>query len=60
MNHPLIRSKMTQIRRKETPTKMFKELVSEIASLMCYEITHDLETEEFEIETPVSKPPDTA
>ena len=55
MNHPLIRSKMTQIRRKETPTKMFKELVSEIASLMCYEITHDLETEEFEIETPVSK-----
>lgn len=55
MDHPLIRSKMTQIRKKQTPTKMFKELVSEIASLMCYEITHDLETEEFEIETPVSK-----
>lgn len=46
---------MTQIRRKETPTKMFKELVNEISALMCYEITRDLETEEFEIETPVSK-----
>lgn len=55
MDHPLIRSKMTQIRKKETPTKMFKELVSEIASLMCYELTRDLETEEFEIETPVGK-----
>jgi uracil phosphoribosyltransferase len=55
IQHPLILSKMTQIRRKDTPTKMFKELVNEIASLMCYEITRDLETEEFEIETPVSK-----
>lgn len=55
IQHPLILSKMTQIRRKETPTKMFKELVNEISALMCYEITRDLETEEFEIETPVSK-----
>lgn len=55
IQHPLILSKMTQIRRKETPTKMFKELVNEIASLMCYEITRDLETETFEIETPICK-----
>src|SRR5690625_7977691 len=55
INHPLIRSKMTQIRMKETPTKMFKELVKEITSLMCYELTRELETEEFEIETPVCK-----
>lgn len=55
LNHPLIRSKMTQIRMKETPTKMFKELVKEITSLMCYELTWELETEEFEIETPVCK-----
>lgn|SRR5690606_12917166 len=55
VQHPLILSKMTQIRRKDTPTKMFKELVNEIATLMCYEITRDLEIEEYEIETPVSK-----
>lgn len=55
INHPLIKAKMTQIRRKDTPTKMFKELVSEISSLMCYEITRDLETESYEIETPICK-----
>lgn len=55
IEHPLILSKMTQIRRKETPTKMFKELVNEISSLMCYEITRDLEVEAIEIETPVQK-----
>ncbi len=46
---------MTQIRRKETPTKMFKELVNEISALMCYEITRDLETETIEIQTPICK-----
>ena len=55
LHHPLILSKMTQIRQKETPTKMFKELVNEISALMCYEITRDLETETFEIETPICK-----
>lgn len=55
IDHPLILSKMTQIRKKETPSKMFKELVKEISSLMCYEITRNLETEEFSIETPVSE-----
>lgn len=55
IEHPLIKSKITQIRRKETATKMFKELVSEISSLMCYEITRDLELNEIEIETPIQK-----
>jgi len=55
LDHPLIKSKMTQIRRKDTPTKMFKELVKEISTLMCYELTRDLETEEIQIETPISK-----
>lgn len=55
LEHPLIKSKMTQIRMKTTPTKMFKELVGEISSLMCYELTRNLETEEFEIETPICK-----
>lgn len=54
LDHPLIKSKMTQIRRKDTPTKMFKELVYEISTLMCYELTRDLETEEIQIETPIS------
>jgi len=45
---------MTQIRKKDTPTKMFKELVKEISTLMCYELTRDLETEEIPIQTPVS------
>ncbi|MDD3458204.1 MAG: uracil phosphoribosyltransferase, partial [Weeksellaceae bacterium] len=53
-DHPLIKSKMTQIRKKDTPTKMFKELVKEISTLMCYELTRDLETEEIPIQTPVS------
>ncbi|MFA7448408.1 MAG: uracil phosphoribosyltransferase [Weeksellaceae bacterium] len=55
LDHPLIRSKMTQIRKKDTASKMFKELVKEITSLMSYEITRNLETEEYEIETPVCK-----
>lgn len=55
IEHPLIKAKITQIRRKETATKMFKELVSEISSLMCYEITRDLEVEAIEIETPIQK-----
>ena len=55
LDHPLIKSKMTQIRKKDTPTKMFKELVKEIATLMCYELTRDLETEEIQIETPIGK-----
>lgn len=53
LEHPLILAKMTQIRQKETQTKMFKELVNEISALMCYEITRNLETETFEIETPI-------
>lgn len=55
IEHPLIKSKMTQIRQKDTASKMFKELVKEITSLMSYEITKDLEVEAYEIETPVCK-----
>lgn len=55
LNHPLIQSKISQIRSKDTPTKMFKELVNEISALMCYEITKNLETEEYIVETPITK-----
>lgn len=54
MDHPLIQHKLTLLRDKNTGTKEFRELVSEIAMLMCYEATRDLPLKEVEIETPVS------
>lgn len=53
-NHPLIQHKLTLLRDKNTGSKEFRELVSEIAMLMCYEATRDLPLKEVEIETPVS------
>lgn len=55
LDHPLITHKLTQIRRKETGTKDFRENLAEIAGLMAYEITEDLPLKEVEIETPVDK-----
>lgn len=54
IDHPLILHKLSIIRDKDTGVKEFRELVSEVASLMCYEATRDLETEEVEVETPVA------
>ena len=53
MDHPLIQHKLTYLRKKETGSKEFRELVSEIAMLMCYEATRDLPLEEVKIETPM-------
>jgi uracil phosphoribosyltransferase len=53
-DHPLIQHKLSYIRDKKTGTKEFRELVDEIATLMAFEITRDLPTEEVTIETPVS------
>lgn len=53
-NHPLIQHKLTLMRNKETASKDFRVLVSEIAMLMCYEATRDLPLKEIEIETPVA------
>lgn len=55
LDHPLIQHKLTFLRDKNTGSKMFRELVSEISMLMCYEATRDLPLESIEIETPVSK-----
>ena len=55
MNHPLIQHKLSIIREKDTSVKEFREIISEIASLMCYEATRELPLEEVEIETPVAK-----
>lgn len=55
MDHPLIQHKIGILRRKETGTKEFRTLVSEVAMLMCYEATRDLELADVEIETPICK-----
>lgn len=55
LDHPLINHKLTTMRRKETGTKDFRENLDEIAGLMAYEITRDLETIPVEIETPMGK-----
>ncbi len=52
-DHPLIQHKLAIIRRKDTGVKEFREIVGEIAMLMCYDATRDLQTEEVHIETPV-------
>ena len=53
-DHPLIQHKLSILRDKGTSVKEFRELISEIAMLMCYEATRDLPLEEVDIETPVA------
>ncbi|MBM7549949.1 uracil phosphoribosyltransferase [Peptoniphilus gorbachii] len=55
IKHPLIDHKMTILRKKETSSMEFRQLVNEISTLMGYEVTRDLETEDIEIETPIAK-----
>jgi uracil phosphoribosyltransferase len=52
-DHPLIQHKTALIRKEETSTKDFRELVREIAMLMCYEATRELPLQNVEIETPI-------
>ena len=53
-DHPLIQHKLAILRDENTGVKEFREIVSEIATLMCYEATRDLPTREVEIKTPVA------
>ena len=55
MDHPLIQHKIGLIRRTETGTKDFRQTISEIAMLICYEATRDLKLSDVEIETPICK-----
>ena len=55
LDHPLIQHKLTLLRDRETPTRDFKQLVNEIATLMAYEVTKDLPIEPVEIETPLER-----
>lgn len=55
LDHPLIKHKLAIIRDKNTNTKMFREVISEIATLMAYESFKDIPTQEIEVETPLEK-----
>ena len=55
MDHPLIAHKIGIIRRKETGTRAFRDMVSEIGALITYEATKDLKLQDVEIETPICK-----
>ncbi|MBQ5761448.1 MAG: uracil phosphoribosyltransferase [Clostridia bacterium] len=52
-DHPLIQHKIAMLRDKNTSTKDFRELVSEIAMLMCYEVTRNLPLRDVDVETPI-------
>ena len=54
LDHPLIQHKLAILRNQNTSVKEFRELVSEISGLMCYEATRSLPTEEVEVQTPVA------
>ena len=54
LKHPLIQHKLSILRSKKTGVKEFRELVSEISGLMCYEATRNLPTKEVEVQTPVA------
>ena len=53
LDHPLIQHKLAILRSKNTPVKEFRELISEISGLMCYEATRNLPLKEVEVETPI-------
>ncbi len=54
LDHPLIQHKLAILRSTETTVKEFRELVSEISGLMCYEATRNLPTKEVDVKTPVA------
>src|SRR5260221_2902705 len=54
IDHPLVTHKMTLMRDRRTSTNHFRHLVRETATLLCYEVTRDLELEDVEIETPMA------
>lgn len=55
MDHPLVQHKISFIRRTDTGTKDFRQTIGEIAMLICYEATRDLQLSDVEIETPICK-----
>ena len=53
VDHPLVQHKLTLMRDKTTSTKGFRQLMREIATLLCYEVTRDLSLDTVDIETPL-------
>ena len=53
ISHPLVQHKLTLMRRKETSTKSFRELVHEVSALLAYELTRDMPMQLIDIETPL-------
>ena len=54
VSHPLVQHKLTKMRDQDTPTSVFRALVREIATLLCYEVTRDLPTELQAVTTPIT------
>jgi uracil phosphoribosyltransferase len=54
VQHPLVQHKLTKMRDRDTPTSVFRALVREISTLLCYEVTRDLPTELAHVETPIA------
>ena len=55
LDHPLIQHKLTIIRNRDTGTKVFREVVNEISTLMAYEVSRDMPLEDVEVTTPIEK-----
>lgn len=55
LNHPLVSHKLTILRDKNTGTKEFREIISELSTIICYEAMKDIKLEDVEIETPICK-----
>lgn len=54
LNHPLVEHKLTILRNKNTGTKEFREIATELAMILCYEAMKDAKLEKIEVETPIS------
>jgi uracil phosphoribosyltransferase len=54
VRHPLVQHKLTKMRDRNTPTSVFRALVREISTLLCYEVTRDLPTDTIRVETPIA------
>ena len=54
LNHPMVKHKISILRNEKTSTKEFRELISEIAMLLCYEALHDAKLHEVEVKTPIT------
>ena len=53
IDHPLVQHKLTLMRRKDASTNSFRRLLTELSSLMAYEVTRDMPMQDIEVETPL-------